>query len=237
MADQKTRYAMVIDLHRCVGCGACEIACKTHNEVPQGTFLCYHQAQTTGVFPDVEYSYRPVMCNHCTKASCVAACPTGAMHKDEYGLTVYNAKKCVACGKCAQACPYDCITPCNGQTSADQIAEVPDCIPGCTATGMELQELVEAEYPSHDPILDQYNLPVTRKGAPLKCQMCKHLVYSGSNPYCVDACPAHARIFGNAEDIYGEIYELTQSFEPHVLKPEEGTQPAVYYIREFEKTW
>ena len=46
-----------------------------------------------------------------------------------------------------------------------------------------------------------------------------------------------ARVFGNIEDIYGEVYELTQSYEAEVLKPSEGTEPAVYYIRQFEKTW
>ena len=237
MADKKTRYAMVIDLHRCVGCGACEIACKTHNEVPEGTFLTYHINETTGTFPEVEYSYKPVMCNHCTKAACVKACPTHAMHKDEYGLTVHDPSKCVACGLCASACPYGAITRSDGESSADQVSKVKQLVEGCTCTPKEMQEFIGAKYPSHDPALDEYSLPVTKKGAPLKCQMCKHLVYAGDNPYCVDVCPAGARIFGNAQDIYGEIYELTQSFEPTVLKPEEGTEPAVYYIREFKKTW
>lgn len=237
MAEQNTRYAMVIDLHRCVGCGACEIACKTHNEVPQGTFLSYHVAETTGTFPDVKYSYLPIMCNHCTKAACVRACPTGAMHKDEYGLTVHDPEKCTACGLCAAACPYGAITRCGSKTSASVIAAVAPLLEGITASGEEVQEAVGAEYPSHDPVLDEYDLPNTTPGGPLKCQMCKQLVYGGDNPYCVDSCAAGARIFGNIEDIYGELYELTQSYEPSVLKPEEGTEPAVYYIREFEKTW
>ena len=237
MSEQRTRYAMVIDLYRCVGCGACEIACKTHNEVPAGSFLSYHINDTTGVFPDVEYSYRPVMCNHCTKAACVKACPTAAMHKDEFGITVHEPSKCVACGLCAAACPYGAITRVDGKSSAQQVGAVDALIEGCTGSGKELQVLVGAGYPSHDPILDDYSLPNTKPGGPLKCQLCKHLVYSGDNPYCVDSCPAGARVFGNIEDIYGEVYELTPSYEAEVLKPSEGTEPAVYYIRQFEKTW
>lgn len=237
MASQKTRYAMVIDLHRCVGCGACELACRSHNEVPAGAHFNYHLTETTGTFPDVKYSYKPVMCNHCTKAPCVAVCPTGAMHKDEYGITVHDPKKCRACGLCADACPYHSITRSTGKGCADALGETGALVKGCTGSGAELQELVGAACPTHDPALDEYSLPVTRKGAPLKCQMCKHLVYAGDNPYCVDSCPAKARIFGNIEDIYGQVYELTQSYEPSVNKPEEGTEPAVYYIREFEKTW
>ena len=159
------------------------------------------------------------------------------MHKDEYGLTVHDPSKCVACGLCAAACPYHAITRCDGESSADQVSSVKQLIKDCTGTPEEMQEFIGAKYPSHDPALDAYNLPNTRKGGPIKCQMCKHLVYSGDKPYCVDACPAGARIFGNEADIYGEIYELTQSYEPTVLKPEKGTKPAVYYIREFKKTW
>lgn len=232
-----TRYAMIINLHNCVGCGTCDIACKLENQVPVGTFLSYHLSEMTGTFPNVEYRYRPVMCNHCTKAACVSACPTNAMHKDENGLTVHEPSDCIVCGACAQACPYHAITRAEGQSRADQLAAVDALIENCTATGKEVQEAAGAEWPSHDPALDKHHLPLIVPGGPLKCQMCKHLVNAGDLPYCVEACPASARVFGNIEDIYGEAYGLTQEFDASVLRPEEGTEPAVYYIREYTKTW
>ena len=71
-----TRYAMILNLHDCVGCGMCDIVCKIENEVPQGVFLSHHVTEMTGTFPKVKYSYRPIMCNHCDNPSCVRACPT-----------------------------------------------------------------------------------------------------------------------------------------------------------------
>ncbi len=233
-----TRYIMIIDLHKCVGCGACELACKMHNEVPTGVFLTHHVNETTGKFPKTKYSYQPVMCNHCTNAACVAACPTGAMHKDEYGLTVVDPEKCIQCRSCSKACPYGMITPAPETTAAQDIAAIPALMSEITASGAELQEAVGAQYPCHDPVLDEYHLPMTAPGSPLKCQMCKQLVYSGDNPYCVDACAAGARIFGDVENVYDStLYDLMQSYKMTVLKPEEGTEPAVYYMREFRKTW
>ena len=68
-----TRYTMVIDLERCVGCSACQIACKLENTVGEDSFLSYHEVVTTGEFPQVSYKYIPTMCNHCADAPCVAA--------------------------------------------------------------------------------------------------------------------------------------------------------------------
>lgn len=234
----ETRYIMIIDLHKCVGCGACELACKTHNEVPTGVFLTHHTSSTTGKFPKTKYSYQPTMCNHCSNAACVNACPTGAMHKDDYGLTVVEPSLCTQCGLCASACPYDMITPAPANTAASDITDVPALLEGCTSTGSELKEAVGKAYPCHDPILDDYDLPMVKVGSPLKCQMCKQLVYSGDNPYCVDACAAGARVFGDVENVYDStLYDLMQSYKMTTLKPEEGTDPAVYYMREFKKTW
>ena len=43
-----TRYAMILNLHDCVGCGTCDIVCKIENQVPQGVFLSHHVTETTG---------------------------------------------------------------------------------------------------------------------------------------------------------------------------------------------
>ena len=232
-----TRYAMILNLHDCVGCGTCDIVCKIENEIPQGVFLSHHETEMTGTFPKVEYSYRPTMCNHCANAACVSVCPTGAMHKDEYGLTVVDSEKCISCASCARACPYGEVTPAPSNTAASDLGKVDALLDDCTASGKEVQEAVKADYPMHDPALDEYDLPLVTPGAALKCQMCKHLVYHGDVPRCVEACPAGARIFGDEEDIYGEIHQLKEQYDASVLKPEEGTEPHVYYIREFGKTW
>ena len=232
-----TRYAMIINLHDCVGCGMCDIVCKIENEVPQGVFLSHHVAEMTGKFPKPRYSYRPIMCNHCANPACAKVCPTGAIYKDETGLTVIESSKCIACGACAPACPYNAITPAPENTAASDLGDVKTLLKDCTANGSEIQEAVKKDYPMHDPALDEYDLPLITPGAALKCQMCKHLVYHGDVPRCVEACPAGARIFGDEEDIYGEIHQLKEMYDASVLMPEEGTEPHVYYIREFHKTW
>ena len=186
-----TRYAMILNLHDCVGCGTCDIVCKIENQVPHGVFLSHHVTETTGEFPKLRYSYRPIMCNHCEKPACVEVCPSGALHKDEWGLTVVDSDKCVSCGSCAKACPYGAITPAPDKTAADNLADVPTLIAECTANGKEVQEAVESDYPMHDPALDEFELPLLKKGSALKCQMCKHLVYHGDVPRCVEACPMH----------------------------------------------
>ena len=232
-----TRYAMIINLHDCVGCGMCDIVCKIENQTPQGVRFSDHVITWEGEFPKPRMSYRPIMCNHCDKPACAEVCPTGAIHKDDVGLTVVDSDKCTACGSCAKACPYNAITPAPKNTAASDLAGVKSLIKDCTADGKAIQEAVEADYPMHDPALDEYDLPMITPGAALKCQMCKHLVYHGDVPRCVEACPAGARVFGDEEDIYGEIHQLKEKFDASVLLPKEGTKPHVYYIREFHKTW
>ena len=100
------RYAMVIDLQRCVGCSACSIACRNENNVPDGIYWSNKITETSGTFPNVRYHYIPTLCNHCENAPCVRGCPTGAMHKLDNGITMHDPKKCIGCKTCMAACPY-----------------------------------------------------------------------------------------------------------------------------------
>ncbi len=101
------RLAMLIDLRACVGCAACAVACKMENEVPPGAFRLWIREREVGVFPDLLVEFRPEQCNHCENPPCVPVCPTGATYQSPEGLVLVDQKKCIACGACVAACPYD----------------------------------------------------------------------------------------------------------------------------------
>lgn len=103
------RYAMVIDLQRCVGCGSCSISCRNENNVSEGIYWSHKITETSGTFPNVRYHYIPTLCNHCTNAPCAQGCPTNAMHKLDNGITMHDPKKCIGCRYCMINCPYGVI--------------------------------------------------------------------------------------------------------------------------------
>lgn len=78
-----TRYAMVMDQRRCIGCSSCTIACRTWNELPID--IIYNPVVSNGaegVWPHVHMTFQPLICMHCDKPACVPACPTGASRQD-----------------------------------------------------------------------------------------------------------------------------------------------------------
>ena len=93
------RLGMVIDLQRCVGCGACAFACKAENNTrTRANGQSFNWAdfvmKTEGTFPNVTHWVMPVLCNHCTDAPCVKACPVKpkAMFKTPEGITMHDRR-------------------------------------------------------------------------------------------------------------------------------------------------
>jgi len=105
------RYAMLVDLRRCVGCQSCTVSCGAENAVPLGNFRTTVSEYVMGGVPqerrDPVVAVVPRLCNHCEKPACVPVCPVGATFKREDGLVLINADTCIGCGFCVQACPYD----------------------------------------------------------------------------------------------------------------------------------
>ena len=108
-----SHYAIVTDLNRCVGCLACNVACKAMNGVQPGSFWSKTlrvgpnpKQGGSGQFPDVEMYFLTMQCQHCDNPECVSICPTGASSIAEDGTVQIDRELCIGCEACIQACPY-----------------------------------------------------------------------------------------------------------------------------------
>lgn len=138
-----TKYAMVIDMDRCITCHACEVACRAHYEVPVPYYRNWvHPLPPQGVYPDIKKTSYVGLCNHCDDAPCVEACPTGATYKREDGVVVVDKDLCIGCGLCIDACPYgsryinpldDKVDKCDFCIDRVLHNEEPVCVQTCIA--------------------------------------------------------------------------------------------------------
>lgn len=105
-APRGKRYAMVIDLKKCIGCHTCSVSCKAEFDVPLGVWRSWVKYMEKGKYPNVKRHFLPRLCNHCDNPPCVRVCPVQATYKSEDGAVLQRYDRCVGCKYCIQACPY-----------------------------------------------------------------------------------------------------------------------------------
>jgi len=168
---------VLYDANKCIGCRACQVACKQWNELPAEdtvnsgslenppqlsahTFTKIHfsEVEEDG---DFQWIFAKRQCMHCEDPACAAACLVGALQKTEFGAVVYDDNKCIGCRYCMMACPFGIPT-------------------------FEWDK----------------RLPWIRK-----CTFCSDRQSAGLEPACVTACPTGALKFGERDELIAEARE------------------------------
>lgn len=209
-------YGMAIDLQRCFGCHACEVACKIANNNPseldynrvytvggvgQTTPVTYDTA--SGSYPNCTLSFLPMQCQHCVNAPCLEICPTGATRKDpDTGVVWVDENMCIGCDACLSACPYEGVRT--------HVSNEPSWY--------------------LDVSVGEFDAPAHPGSTVEKCTFCRNLTARGEVPACMQLCPGRARVWGDLDDPDSEISQLIASRKSIRLKEDAGTSPSVYYL-------
>ena len=227
-----TKYAMVVDLDRCMGCRGCMEACKFENNTVQGNFWMYVFRFENGTFPNTEMSFLPRPCQHCDNAPCVKVCPVGARYKREDGLVLTDADRCIGCRYCELACPYG-VNYFNWQKPEKGQYDIIDWL------DEDIQAVTGGAIPPYqNPDLEGLYGDEQRrtaggghaKGIIEKCTFCVHRVEKGLQPACVDTCPTNALVFGDTDDASTPISGYLREKRTWHLLEDAGTKPSVYYV-------
>ncbi len=176
-----TRMGFFTDSSICIGCKACEVACKEWNHVPTPVTDIRWRATSydnTGglgannwrhvafvereVDGEVRWLMNSDVCKHCSSAACLEVCPTGALFRTEFGTVVVQEDVCNGCGYCVPACPFG--------------------------------------------VLDRR----PEDGRVWKCTLCYDRLKGGMEPACAMACPTKSIQFGPWEELRDRAHRRVQ---------------------------
>ena len=201
--ETQSRMGFFTDTSVCIGCKACEVACKEWNVIPEDGLVwtgeSYDHTSTLGAnswrhvaFVEQRKPMRSEeadddalrwlmssdVCKHCTHAACLDVCPTGSLFRSEYGTVVVQEDICNGCGYCVPACPFGVL---------------------------DRRHLPRADPP---PVLGK-----KEDGRVWKCTLCYDRLKGGHEPACAKACPTDSIQFGEVDELRERADERLQKLQ------------------------
>lgn len=231
--------ATLVDTTKCIGCRACQVACKQWNDregeetqlqlgemgfqnpstlsAKTYTLISFHELPNEKAPGGLDYIFTMHRCLHCLEPACASACPTTALKRQPDGPVTYEASKCIGCRYCIWACPW-------GVPTAEWDSLAPK-IQKCTHCADRLDQ---------PP-------PLARNGIALSPNEGNSFLANIVVPACVKACPADALIFGEREEMLQEarsrISKRPDKYIDHIYGEKEAGGTSVLYLASvpFEK--
>jgi formate dehydrogenase iron-sulfur subunit len=229
-APIKTRTTLV-DITKCIGCRACQVACKQWNDrdgeetelqpdlgfqnpavlsAKTLTLISFHEIpdeKAPGGLHLVNTMWR---CLHCLEPACVSSCPTTALVRLSDGPVSYDGDKCIGCRYCMWACPWG-VPSTDWDTRRPKIHKCTHCADRC----------------------DQ-PLPAARNGEALTAQESQAFRDTIQVPACVKACPADALRYGDRDEMLQEarkrIAARPEKYVNHIYGEKEAGGTTVLYL-------
>jgi len=220
------RWAMAVDLDKCIGCNACVAACYIENNVPmvggeqhlRGREMAWIRLEQYYEEDGSAAHFIPTMCQQCDYAPCEPVCPVYATYHNDEGLNAQVYNRCVGTRYCGNNCPYK-------QRRFNFFA------------------YNKRPYPLD--LMVNPDVSVRGKGIMEKCTFCVQRIRKARDvakdegrminegeftTACAQACPGKAIVFGNLLDEKSEVYKWAHDQRADRILEELGTSPGVYYL-------
>lgn len=220
------RWSMVVDLDRCIGCGACVVACYAENNLAvvgkkqmlMGREMSWLRVQRYFDDDGKKAKWLVMMCQHCDNATCEYVCPVFAPHHNPEGLNTQIYNRCFGTRFCSQNDPY------------------------------KVRRFNWFTYTRPQPLDWQLNPDVTvrQKGVMEKCSFCVHRIVEAKIearkkgrklkdgeviPACAQTCPTDALVFGSLLDPESRVSRMIHDVRAYQVLAHLNTKPAAIYLK------